>query len=135
MATSQLGPGVEAFDNNIARVFLTFIRAPTHSNRYRMSYNRKVLITEFCLNPQRSRVTPEEIRAHLFAREFLLINGQLHRKPDTDSSQPRLVIMEDGTSMPLSELINDPDMVVVRKSSLKFRVLTMVCFNGFTFLP
>lgn len=85
MATSTEAGTVEAFDNSIARDFLAFVRGPTHCNRYRMTYDRKALITAYCLVPQKSFQTLEESNAYLFSREFRVVNDQLHRKPDDDS--------------------------------------------------
>ncbi len=74
MASSIGAKAVEAFDNSIAREFLAYIRGPTHSNRYRMTYDRKALITAFCLNPQRPFPSLEERNAYLLSREFCVVN-------------------------------------------------------------
>ena len=47
MASSIGVSTVEAFDNSIARDFLAFVRSSTHSNRYRMTYSRKALVTAY----------------------------------------------------------------------------------------
>ena len=98
MAAAESLTGVAAFNGTTARDFLEFIGRQSHINRFRMSYDRKAMITAFCLNPRQSPGTQEESWASQFAREFLVIDGQLHRKPEPKDSSgwPRLVVLDDG---------------------------------------
>ena len=59
---------VEIFDNSTARDLLAFVRSSTHSNRYRMTYRRKALVTAYCLDLQKTFQTLEEKNAYLLSR-------------------------------------------------------------------
>ena len=77
MAAAQLHTGVAAFTSTTARDFLEFIGRESHVNRFRMSYDRKVIITVFCLIPSQPSGIQKESRANQFAREFVVGNVEV----------------------------------------------------------
>lgn len=97
MAESQRIPAMAAFDESAAVDFLSYISNPTHSNRERLTYERKCALIHYCAHPEDKGVTKTERNTRTRSTEYQLTGGQLFRKPSHQHPEPRLVVLGDDT--------------------------------------